>query len=106
MDINNLNFFHKGWFIGDFDPSLSKTKDFEVGVKFYKSGDSEQSHYHKVSTEYTIVTDGVIKMNDRVFVKNDIITIYPNEVVKFDCIEDATTVVIKTPHTPNDKYLI
>lgn len=26
----------KGWFVGDFEPSILKTKNCEVGVKSYK----------------------------------------------------------------------
>jgi hypothetical protein len=51
----NLQNFSKGWFIGNFEPSLFSTDQFEVAVKFYKKGDSETSHHHKISTEYTIV---------------------------------------------------
>jgi hypothetical protein len=33
----------KGWFVGDFDPSVSRSKDVEVGVKHYRAGDREEA---------------------------------------------------------------
>ena len=41
----------KGWFIGNFEPTLLRTNDVEVAVKEYKKGDYEELHYHK--TQYT-----------------------------------------------------
>ena len=31
----------KGWFVGNFEPTLLKTSDVEVAVKTYKKGDKE-----------------------------------------------------------------
>ena len=42
----------RGWFIGDFSPTVLSTKDVEVGVKLYKAGDSEERHFHKIATKY------------------------------------------------------
>lgn len=106
METNNLNNFTKGWFIGDFEPSLNRTKDFEVSVKHYNKGDFESRHYHNVAKEITLVVSGKIKMNNVVYKKNDIIIIEPGESTDFKSITKSTTVVIKTPSTPNDKFII
>ena len=37
----NVSDFTKGWFIGNFEPSLLKSKDFEVAIKEYKAGTVE-----------------------------------------------------------------
>lgn len=39
----------RGWFVGNFDPSVFKTNDVEVGVKEYKKGDTEEKHHHKIA---------------------------------------------------------
>ena len=44
----NLNEMFKGWFIGNFEPSLFKTNDVEIGVKKYQQGDFENFHFHKI----------------------------------------------------------
>jgi len=101
MEKFNLNDFVKGWFIGNFKPTLFDTNDFEIAVKRYKVGDIEHSHHHKVSTEFTVIVEGVVKMNDLYFKVNDIIKISPNEKTDFNCLTDVITVVVKTPACVN-----
>jgi HAD superfamily hydrolase (TIGR01509 family) len=101
----NLNTFTKGWFIGDFDPSLLKTKDFEIAVKEYKAGDSEVSHFHKLADEYTLTVSGVFKMNSIILKKGDIVFLEKNTISDFHCIEEGSTVVVKVPCVKNDKYI-
>lgn len=105
MKIAKLNDMVKGWFIGNFEPSLCKTNDVEVAVKTYKKGDREDEHYHKVATEYTVIISGRVKMNDIEYVAGDIIVMEPNEATDFECLEDDTiNVVVKLPGANNDKY--
>ena len=46
MKIHKLKDMVKGWFVGNFEPSLYKTHLVEVGVKEYKAGDKEVGHAH------------------------------------------------------------
>ena len=39
MKTTNLNKMTKGWFVGNFEPTLIKTTDVEVAVKEYRAGD-------------------------------------------------------------------
>ena len=41
MKVSKLSDMEKGWFVGDFFPTLIKTTDVEVAVKNYKKGDYE-----------------------------------------------------------------
>ncbi len=106
MKVANLNDMVKGWFIGDFEPSLFKTEDVEVAVKSYKKGDSEASHYHKIATEFTVIISGSVMMNNIKYGPGDIIVMEPNESTDFVCLQDGTVnVVVKLPGASNDKYL-
>ncbi len=106
MKIAKLSEMTKGWFIGNFDPSLLKTNDVEVAVKAYKKGDYEGQHFHKVATEYTCIVSGRVKMNNVEYQAGDIIVMEPGEATDFECLEDGTTnVVVKYPGASNDKYL-
>ena len=100
----NIKDFTKGWIVGDFYPCLFNSKDVEIGVKYYKKGDRDENHYHKVATEYTIVIFGEVKMLNQTFVSGDIVKIDPNVENQFDCVEDSCVVVIKTPSVIGDKY--
>ena len=98
--------FFRGWFIGDFEPSMLKVKDFEAAIKFYKKGDKEEAHYHKVSSEFTVVGSGQFKMSDLVLSPGDIIQLDPGEVVDFECLQDGVTFVVKVPCAPDDKFIV
>jgi hypothetical protein len=100
----NLDDMFKGWFIGNFEPSLFKTNDVEVGVKKYKAGDYENAHFHKIATEFTVIISGEVEMNGTFYKENDIIKIVPNVVTNFKAITDVITIVVKLPGANNDKY--
>jgi hypothetical protein len=100
----NLNTFIKGWFIGNFEPTLLQTNDFEIAIKRYKEDDYEETHYHKIATEYTIIIEGEVLMGGKKYKKDDIIEILPNEPSDFYCLTDVTTCVVKVPSVKNDKY--
>ena len=104
MKTHNLNEYIKGWFIGKFNPTLLDTDVFEIAIKRYKAGDKEESHHHKIATEYTIIITGNVLMNNIKYSDNDIIIIEPNESTDFECLTDVITVVVKTPSIANDKY--
>ena len=96
----------RGWIVGDFDPAVLKTKDCEVGYKIYKAGDTEDAHYHKVATELTLVTKGIITLNGIKYSEGDIAVIEPGEIVKFRSVTDAENVVFKIPSVKGDKYIV
>lgn len=105
MKIAKLEEMYKGWFIGAFEPTLYATTDCEVAVKQYKEGDYEESHYHKVATEYTVIINGRVCMNGIEYTQGDIIIIEPYESTDFKVLSKyATTVVVKIPGASNDKY--
>jgi len=106
MKLNKLNEMFKGWIIGNFEPSLYKTDDFEVAVKKYKAGDKDEKHYHKVATEITVIVSGMVLMNGIIYNSGDIITIEPNEATDFEALSDVVTTVIKVPCVKDDKYIV
>ena len=106
MRIAKLEDMVKGWFVGNFEPTLLKTNDVEVAVKSYKKGDYEEKHYHKIATEITVIVSGRVKMNGVEYNNGDIIVIEPMESTDFECLEDGTqNVVVKYPGANDDKYL-
>ena len=95
----------KGWFVGNFEPTLYKTEAVEVAVKRYRAGSHEPWHYHKIATEITVIVTGRVKMNGNEFTAGDIIVIEPGEATDFEVIDDTVTAVVKLPGCINDKYL-
>jgi anti-sigma factor ChrR (cupin superfamily) len=105
MTKHSLENFFKGWIIGNFEPTLHHTEDFEVGIKYYTAGEQEPKHFHVQAVEYTVIVYGKVKMNGVEYLKGDIIQIDKNEATNFEVIEDTATVVIKMPSAKNDKFL-
>ena len=63
MELHNIDQFTKGWFVGAFKPTLIDTNDVEVAIKYYRAGDAEARHHHRIATEITAVISGKIRMN-------------------------------------------
>lgn len=106
MKVAKLQDMKKGWFIGNFTPTLRATNDVEVAVKQYCRGDAEQSHYHKIATEFTVIVSGKVRMNGVEYAQGDIIIMEPGDVTDFEALEDAVNVVVKIPGANDDKYLV
>jgi anti-sigma factor ChrR (cupin superfamily) len=105
MKLNKLKGMTKGWFVGDFVPSLLQTQDVEVAVKNYQQGELEEAHYHKIATEITVIISGMVKMNGIEYEEGDVVTVEPYESTDFMALKDTVTVVVKHPGAVNDKYI-
>ena len=106
MKIAKLDQMIGGWFIGDFEPNIVRTKDFEVGIKYYKRGDKEPLHVHKIGSEITVIESGKVIMMDTVINAGEIIMLSPGDATSFEALEDTTTIVIKFPSVIGDKYIL
>ena len=106
MKIAKLSDMKKGWFVGDFEPTLFQTQDVEVAVKSYKAGEYEESHFHKIATEITVIVKGSVKMNNIVYEEGDIVILDPGDMTDFYAITDTINTVVKIPGAKNDKYSV
>lgn len=105
MRIHRLEDMKGGWFMGAFNPTALCTGAAEVAIKYYKAGDQEAWHVHRIATEVTVIVSGSVTMNGKHLSAGDIIVIEPGEGTDFQVLEDTITVVAKVPSTPGDKYL-
>jgi len=106
MEIKKLENFTRGWVVGDFDPTIISTKDFEFAVQYFKVGEHHQKHIHKIAREISIIVYGKFLTNGQPVGKGDVIVVEPGEPMEFDCLEDGACAVIKTPSVKGDKYLL
>ena len=95
----------RGWFVGDFEPSVFKTNQVEVGIKHYKAGTVEPRHFHMLSTEITVIVSGLVRINSIEYGERSIVVVEPQERTTFESITDSVTAVVKIPGSINDKYL-
>ena len=105
MKLSKLSEFTNGWFLGNFDPSLFKSEDFEVCVKNFKQGEVEAAHSQSIATEITVVLSGSVRMGQHILRVDDILTIYKDEVCDFEALTDCKVLGVKFPSLPNDKVL-
>jgi hypothetical protein len=105
MNKYSLDDMKLGWFIGNFSPSLLKNDSIEVGVKTFRRGDTEPSHYQLTATEWTCVVQGRIRIGQHIFETNEIAEISPMEIAEFEALEDCILVVVKSPSLPADKVV-
>jgi hypothetical protein len=99
-----LDDFTKGWFVGNFSPTLVATDAVEVAVKHYRAGESEASHFHKVAVELTLIVSGRVRMSGEEVGPGEIIKMEPGRATDFLPLTDVTTVVVKLPCVKGDKY--
>lgn len=105
MKTAKLSDMERGWFIGNFEPSLYQTNDVEVAVKEYQAGDYEEKHYHKIATEFTLILEGQVRMFNQEFSKGDIVVVEPGDATDFTALTNARNVVVKIPGANDDKYI-
>jgi quercetin dioxygenase-like cupin family protein len=104
MKTARLEDFTGGWFVGDFEPVLHATPEVEVAVKYYRAGDHEKAHVHKVAREITVIVSGRVRMCEDEFSAGDIIVLEPGDATGFEAMTDAATAVVKLPSVKGDKY--
>lgn len=93
-----------GWFVGDFQPTVFKTKKFEVAYKIHKKNEVWPKHYHRKATEINCLIKGKMRLNRTILTQGDIFVIKPDEVVKPVFLATCQLIVIKVPSRPKDKY--
>lgn len=104
MKIGRLDDMTKGWFVGDFTPTLYRSREVEVAIKRYVAGDREGRHVHRIATEITAIVSGEVTMNGRILRQGDIAVLDPGESTDFAALTDAVTTVVKLPCVAGDKF--
>lgn len=104
MRTSKLADMTRGWFVGDFEPSIIRSRDMEVACQQFRAGDVEARHVHKIATEVTVVVSGEVEFNGRRFTTGDIVVLEPGEPTDFRSISDSTTLVVKSPSVIGDKH--
>ena len=100
----NISNFKDGWIIGDFEPSLLKTKNFEVAVLTHYKNQEWPKHYHKYLTEYNLLLEGKMIINGVKINQNEIFILEPKEVADPIFLENCKILCIKVPSIIGDKH--
>lgn len=104
MKIDNIKNYIKGWFCGDFHPRLIHSKDIEIACHHYFAGFKSEPHIHKIATEYNLIINGLVEIEDKLFKSGDFFIFEPNKYKQVKFIYDTDLIIIKTPSIIGDKY--
>jgi len=96
----------RGWFIGNFEPSILKTKEFEVAIISHHKDEKIPLHYHSELEEYNVLLSGSMIVNNETLSEGDIFVLVRKEVVDVTVLEDSKVLCIKVPSIPEDKTCI
>ena len=105
MELVSLHDFTGGWIVGNFEPSLLDSKQLEVGIKYFNSGDREPRHFQLTAIELTLVVSGSCRMGGVTLRAGQVLVVQPGEICDFEALEDCAVVAIKSPSLPNDKVI-
>lgn len=103
MIIDRIENMVGGWFIGDFEPSVLKTKEFEVSYKIHPKNQIWDTHYHEKITEINLLISGKMILQGKQLTDGDIFIIPPYEVADPIFLEDCQIVCVKVPGIKKDK---
>lgn len=95
-----------GWFIGDFEPSAYRTKDFEVCYKIHPKGEKWPTHCHEHSIEINYLIRGCMRINDVLLEAETIFILEKGEFAKPEFLEDCELIVVRVPSVPGDKIIV
>ena len=108
MDIKlyKIEDMFRGWFVGNFEPSVFKHAGVEVGYLLHKKGEKWQTHYHNNLIEVNLLVEGKMILNDIELNKNEIFVIDKKVIACPIFLEDCYIICIKIPSMVGDKILI
>lgn len=104
MIVSNINEYFKGWFVGDFTPSIHRNTSFEVAHHKHKKGETTYPHYHKVTTELNYIIKGELKVSGKILREGDMWIYEAGEISDVEFLSDIELIVIRWPSIPSDKY--
>lgn len=93
-----------GWFIGNFEPSVLKTTNFEICYKQHKKDEKWPIHYHREAVEINYLIKGKMTIHGLLLQTGDIFRIDPWEVANPVFLEDCELIIVKIPSVIGDKY--
>lgn len=106
MKVDRIDNMFRGWFIGDFEPSIYRTKEFEVSYMRHQKGERWAPHYHRECVEINYLIRGSMTIQGRLLSAGDLFMFDKGEVADPIFHEDVELIVVKTPSIPNDKHIV
>lgn len=104
MKIDTIKKMTNGWMIGDFEPNVLRTKEFEIAHHHYKKDFKAVPHTHRMATEYNYIVSGHLIATGHELRAGNLFIYEPNDVADVVFLEDTDLIIVKVPSVPSDKY--
>ena len=107
MKVSKLSDYTRGWIIGDFEPSILRTKTLKLPYSLIQKGKSGcriKNYIIIKKVEYNILVSGKMMMQDQELNAGDVFVLDRYEVADPVFLEDCKVVCVKTPSIPSDKF--
>lgn len=98
--------FTRGWFLGNFEPAVFQTKDFEVGLLVHGEGEKWDFHYHTLGEETNVLLSGYMHINGRFIPEGSVFRFPKNQIACPEFLTECRILCIKCPSVPGDKYTV
>ena len=98
--------FVRGWFIGDFEPSILRTKTWEMALLKHSKNEKWDFHYHSQADEVNVLLSGRMMLNGREIRARNMFTIPKKQIACPLFLEDCMILCIKTPSVIGDKICL
>jgi quercetin dioxygenase-like cupin family protein len=92
--MSRIENFSEGWIIGDFSPSILRTRNFEVGLLLCKKGKEWPSRFHTESSKYILLIEGLMVINDQLIHPGDLFVLSPHEPTRPEFLENSRILVV------------
>lgn len=94
---------NKAWLVGNFAPSIFKTKKFEVCLANHKAGEPTQPHKHDKTNEINVILGGKVRVKDQKLVTGDYFIFGKGEYSDVEFLEDTFLLILRDGSFPEDK---
>lgn len=105
MKLGRIEDMIGGWFVGNFEPAVFKTEEFEVCYKVHHKGQKWEAHYH-TGVEINYLIRGKMKCSGVELNEGDIFLVEPYEICSPEFLDRCELIVIKVPSNVNDKFIV
>jgi mannose-6-phosphate isomerase-like protein (cupin superfamily) len=95
-----------GWYIGNFEKAIYKTKGLEVSFKVHKKDEVWPWHYHEHLDEINLLIRGSMTIQGKKLSPGDVFILEPMEIADPVFHEDCEVVCVKVPNFTNDKTVV
>lgn len=93
----------RGWFLGDFEPSIKRISNMEIGLLTHEANEQWDAHVHREVVEYNYLVKGEMTLNEQEYKTGDSFIFPPRHLAVPKFKTKCIILCLKIPSKPTDK---